>query len=127
MEWVESWLYCAVTFTGIHFVFLFWKPKPVLRMDLCDIYKCCYGSDEEQTRTAATDAAEQKCHTPMLQQKWKRERDEKEHTDLRGSLHPREGKIESFYYRCNIQVEAYLWKYRAWLPYISRGQNRKKK
>ena len=34
----------------------------------------CYGSDKKQTRTTVVDAAEQKCHTPMLQQN---ERDEK--------------------------------------------------
>jgi len=46
----------------------------------------CYKSDEEQARTTTVDAAEQKCHTPMLQQN---EREVKERqntqTDLRGS------------------------------------------
>jgi len=31
-------------------------------------YERRYGSDEEQTRTAAVDVAEQKFHTPMFQQ-----------------------------------------------------------
>ena len=47
----------------------------------------CYGSDEEQTRTATVDAAEQKYHTHRLLQN-ERERDERKNTqtNLRGSL-----------------------------------------
>ena len=68
-------------------------------------------------------------YTQMLQQnEW--ERDEKECTELRGSplikATSTGGKTESlYYYWCNTQVEAYS-KYRASLPYINRGQNKKK-
>ena len=37
----------------------------------------CYGSDEEQARTTAGDAVEQKHHIHRLQQNWKGDRDEK--------------------------------------------------
>ena len=37
----------------------------------------CYGSDEEQTRTAVVDAADHKCHTLMLQQNEREERGRK--------------------------------------------------
>ena len=70
----------------------------------------CYGSDEEQTRTVSVDAAEQKCHTPKLQQIESGRETRKIHrfawfTFDQGYIHGRE-KQRAFYYRCSIQVEA---------------------
>ena len=70
----------------------------------------CYGSDEEQTRTAATEAAESYViHTEFWREK-EREKDEEQHIVLHDSplikATSTGGKQKAFYYWCNIQVEA---------------------
>ena len=69
-------------------------------------------------------------HTELCNKGEREEKRERIHTDLRGSpwsrLHPPEGKQRAFL----IMVVVYKWKlifekYRASLPYIGRGQNRK--
>ena len=60
----------------------------------------CYGSDEEQARTATGDAAEQKCHTHRCCNKMN-EREMRKNAQnyvvhLWSRLHPREGKQRAF-------------------------------
>ena len=93
----------------------------------------CYGSDEEQARTAAENAADQKCHTHrIVQQRWKRRIERKNTHRLTWftliKATSTGGKTESFsYYGCNIQMEAYLWKIQGILALYRQRTKQKKK
>ena len=69
----------------------------------------CYGSDEEQARTATIDAVEQKCHTHRLKPN-EREVEERKNTQIyvvhldQGYIHERENK------KLFITNAVYKWK-----------------
>ena len=100
---------------------------PWLQLEL--LISVCYGSDEEQSRTIAVDAAEQNVIHRCCSKMKEREREMRKNAQnyvvhLWSYIHGRENR------KLFITDAVYKWKlipkkYKASLPYISRGQNRK--